>query len=216
VEGVQAAGSNVTSSTAAEVEQLGMTTTPAMPAGPVVDSPVIAATEVENPVRNASAKGMSVSADTSTNAVAPELDRARATAFADTVDALYGVIADQRRAATDHSRRMKWMLSIVVVALLVTVAIGITQTMLLMRLTRDSTAQQQRIEQMMLNQQATLSTLLDTDSATVSAPAIVPVAPAVQALPVADVAPRAATPAATQKHPARAQHAHKAKTPPAH
>ncbi|CAH2922803.1 MAG: cell wall surface anchor family protein [uncultured Paraburkholderia sp.] len=62
----------------------------------------------------------------------PELDRA--TAFADTVDALYGVIADQRRAASDHSRRMKWMLSVVVGALLMTVAIGITQTMLLMRL----------------------------------------------------------------------------------
>ncbi len=139
-----------------------------------------------------------------TNTAAPELDRARATAFADTVDALYGVIADQRRAATDHSRRMKWMLSIVVAALLVTVAIGITQTLLLMRLTRDSTAQQQRIEQMMLNQQATLSTLLDTDSATVSAPAIVPVAPAA---PAAD---------APTKHPAVTRHAHKAKTKPAH
>ena len=111
----------------------------------------------------------------------PELDRARATAFADTVDALYGVIADQRRAATDHSRRVKWMLSIVVGALLVSVAIGIAQTMLLMRLTRDTTAQQQRIEQMMLNQQATLSTLLDTDSATVSAPAYAAPAPAAPA-----------------------------------
>jgi hypothetical protein len=87
----------------------------------------------------------------------PELDRARATAFADTVDALYGVISDQRRAATDHSRRMKWMLSIVVGALLMTVAIGITQTVLLMRLTRETTAQQHRIEQMMQNQQAAMT-----------------------------------------------------------
>ncbi|CAG4898331.1 hypothetical protein R69919_02451 [Paraburkholderia gardini] len=140
-----------------------------------------------------------------TNTAAPELDRARATAFADTVDALYGVIADQRRAATDHSRRMKWMLSIVVAALLVTVAIGITQTLLLMRLTRDSTAQQQRIEQMMLNQQATLSTLLDTDSATVSAPAIIPVPPAAPAAP-----------AVSTKHSASTRHAHKTKTKPAH
>jgi hypothetical protein len=148
-----------------------------------------------------------------THAAAPELDRARATAFADTVDALYGVIADQRRAATDHSRRMKWMLSIVVAALLVTVAIGITQTMLLMRLTRDSTAQQQRIEQMMLNQQATLSTLLDTDSATVSVPAVVPVAPDT---PAADAAPRSASPATTARHTARTQHGHKPKTAPSH
>ena len=95
----------------------------------------------------------------------PELDLARATAFADTVDALYGVIADQRRAATDHSRRMKWMLSIVVGALLVTVAIGITQTLLLMRLTRETTAQQQRIEQMMQNQQAAMVSLLDAHTA---------------------------------------------------
>jgi hypothetical protein len=76
----------------------------------------------------------------------PELDRARATAFADTVDALYGVISDQRRAATDHSRRMKWMLSIVVGALLATVAIGITQTVLLMRLTRETTAQHRTVD----------------------------------------------------------------------
>ncbi|MGF6775018.1 hypothetical protein [Paraburkholderia sp. GAS334] len=148
-----------------------------------------------------------------THAAAPELDRARATAFADTVDALYGVIADQRRAATDHSRRMKWMLSIVVAALLVTVAIGITQTMLLMRLTRDSTAQQQRIEQMMLNQQATLSTLLDTDSATVSVPAVVPVAPDT---PAADAAPRTAPPATTARRAAKNQHGHKPKTAPSH
>ncbi|PCE23574.1 hypothetical protein BWP39_28245 [Paraburkholderia acidicola] len=136
----------------------------------------------------------------------PELDRARATAFADTVDALYGVIADQRRAATDHSRRMKWMLSIVVGALLVTVAIGIAQTLLLMRLARNTTLQQQRIEQMMLTQQATLATLLDTDSATVPVPAAAAPAPAV-------AQPRPAAPA---RHPSKAQHGHKSKTANAH
>ncbi len=99
----------------------------------------------------------------------PELDRARATAFADTVDALYGVISDQRRAATDHSRRMKWMLSIVVAALLVTVAIGVTQTILLMRLTRETTAQQHRTEEMMQNQQAAMTSLLDAHLATSNA-----------------------------------------------
>ena len=136
----------------------------------------------------------------------PELDRARATAFADTVDALYGVIADQRRSATDHSRRMKWMLSIVVGALLVTVAIGIAQTLLLMRLARNTMLQQQRMEQMMLNQQATLATLLDTDSATVPVPAATAPAPAA-------AQPRPATPA---RHPSKAQHGHKSKPTNAH
>ena len=117
---------------------------------------------------------------------APELDRARATAFADTIDALYGVIADQRRAATDHSRSMKWMLSIVVGALLVTVAIGITQTVLLMRLTRETTAQQRRIEQMMQNQQTAMASLVDMRLAMANAAALnaasptPPTAPATQ------------------------------------
>lgn len=138
---------------------------------------------------------------------APELDRARATAFADTVDALYGVIADQRLAATDHSRRMKWMLSIVVGALLMTVAIGITQTVLLMRLTRETTAQQHRIEQMMQNQQAAMASLLDTHMAMANAAAANTASDA-----AATVAPQpaAATPA-HGKRGVRAQHAHKLK-----
>ncbi|MEC5409491.1 hypothetical protein VOM14_28560 [Paraburkholderia sp. MPAMCS5] len=138
----------------------------------------------------------------------PELDRARATAFADTVDALYGVIADQRRAATDHSRRMKWMLSIVVGALLMTVAIGITQTVLLMRLTHETTAQQHRVEQMMQNQQAAMASLLDTQMAMANA-AAAPVATPALAAPQQT----GATPAsANGKRAVRAQHAHKPKT----
>jgi hypothetical protein len=151
-------------------------------------------------------------ASAATNA-APELDRARATAFADTVDALYGVIADQRRAGSDHSRRMKWMLSIVVGALLVTVAIGITQTMLLMRLTHETTTQQQRIEQMMLNEQATLSTLLDTDSATVSVPAVTPPAPPAAAAPRQTPAAQATQ---ATKRATNAAHAHKTKPAASH
>jgi hypothetical protein len=140
---------------------------------------------------------------------APELDRARATAFADTVDALYGVIADQRRAATDHSRRMKWMLSIVVGALLVTVAIGITQTVLLMRLTRETTAQQHRIEQMMQNQQAAMASLLDTHMAMANAAAASAASGAAAA--AAATAPQAAVTAAHTKRAARAQHSHRPK-----
>jgi len=147
---------------------------------------------------------------------APELDRARATAFADTVDALYGVIADQRRAATDHSRRMKWMLSIVVGALLMTVAIGITQTLLLMRLTRETTAQQHRVEEMMQNQQAAMASLLDTQLAMANAAAAKAASPAV--MPTAGAAAAAApqqattTPTANGKRAVRTQHAHKPKT----
>jgi hypothetical protein len=143
---------------------------------------------------------------------APELDRARATAFADTVDALYGVISDQRRAATDHSRRMKWMLSIVVGALLVTVAIGIAQTLLLMRLTHETTVQQHRIEQMMQNQQTAMTSLLDAHLTMANAVAAAAPAPA----PATAAAPRqaaAAAPASKRKAPA---HAHKPKAAPAH
>ncbi|RKE37163.1 hypothetical protein B0G76_3395 [Paraburkholderia sp. BL23I1N1] len=143
---------------------------------------------------------------------APELDRARATAFADTVDALYGVIADQRRAATDHSRRMKWMLSIVVGALLMTVAIGITQTVLLMRLTRETTAQQHRIEQMMQNQQAAMTSLLDTHMAMANAATA---SAASDAALTAAPQPAAATPT-HGKRAARAQHAHKPKAANSH
>lgn len=145
---------------------------------------------------------------------APELDRARATAFADTVDALYGVIADQRRAATDHSRRMKWMLSIVVGALLATVAIGITQTVLLMRLTRETTAQQHRMEQMMQNQQAAMTSLLDTHLAMANATAANAASDAATAAPAA---PQQATaPSAHTRRTARAQHPHKPKAASPH
>ncbi|GJH27769.1 hypothetical protein [Caballeronia novacaledonica] len=107
--------------------------------------------------------------------VAPELDRARATAFADTIDALHAVIAEQRTSAAAHSRRMKTMLTIIVCVMLVTVATGIAQTAVLLRMSRDGKLQQDRTEQLMLNQQATLASLFDTDSLTVGmqrAPAI--------------------------------------------
>lgn len=143
---------------------------------------------------------------------APELDRARATAFADTVDALYGVIADQRRAATDHSRRMKWMLSIVVGALLMTVAIGITQTVLLMRLTRETTAQQHRVEQMMQNQQAAMASLLDTQMAMANAAAAQAASPAVTPESATPQHTAAASASANGKRAVHAQRAHKQKT----
>ena len=122
------------------------------------------------------------------------------------------MIADQRLAATDHSRRMKWMLSIVVGALLMTVAIGITQTVLLMRLTRETTAQQHRIEQMMQNQQAAMASLLDTHMAMANAAAA---NAASEAAATAAPQPAAATPA-HGKRGARAQHAHKPKAANSH
>ena len=144
----------------------------------------------------------------------PELDRARATAFADTVDALYGVISDQRRAADDHTRRMKWMLTIVVCALLTTIAIGIAQTVLLFRLSHQATSHEQRIEQMMLNQQATLATLLDTDSSTTSLPVNTQLPTAAgTSLPAAPAAPVAKPVAA---HTSHAQHNQRRKSAHTH
>jgi hypothetical protein len=107
--------------------------------------------------------------DTETK-ITSELDTARATAFADTIDALYAVIADQRRASAALSRRMKTVLLVAVCVLLVTVATGVAQTIALDRLTRENTAQQQRIEQLMLSQQATLASFFDTDSSIVEVP----------------------------------------------
>ncbi|SAK77422.1 hypothetical protein AWB75_04527 [Caballeronia catudaia] len=99
---------------------------------------------------------------------APELDRARVTAFADTIDALHAVMAEQRTSAAAHARRMRTMLTIIVCVMLVTVATGIAQTAVLLRMSRDGKLQQDRTEQLMLNQQATLASLFDTDSATLS------------------------------------------------
>ncbi|QCP54638.1 hypothetical protein FAZ95_37870 [Trinickia violacea] len=141
---------------------------------------------------------------------APDLDWARATAFADTVDALYGVIADQRRAAGDHSRRMKWLLSIVVAALLVTIAIGITQTALLMRLTRESAAQQQRIEDMLRSQQATLTTLADAAASANTPPPVNETPPSAPATRPTSQAP------AVAKHAKPQPHSHKPKAAPMH
>jgi hypothetical protein len=99
-----------------------------------------------------------------------ELDTARATAYADTIDALHAVIADQRGAAAVLSRRVKTILMIVICVLIVTVAAGVAQGIALARLARENTAQQQRIEQLMLTQQATLASFFDTDSDTIEVP----------------------------------------------
>jgi hypothetical protein len=83
---------------------------------------------------------------------------------------LYAVIADQRGAAAALSRRVNTVLMIVICVLLVTVAAGVAQSIALARLTRENMAQQQRIEQLLLDQQATLASFFDTDSATVEVP----------------------------------------------
>lgn len=183
----------------------------AKPAAPALE-PFVDAAAPSTVHAGVASSSETTTADIATPAAAtpPELDRARATAFADTVDALYGVIADQRRAATDHSRRMKWMLSIVVGALLATVAIGIAQTVLLMRLTRESTAQQHRLEQMMQNQQAAMASLIDARLATANARAAAPAS----AAPTSTVARQSQAPqpdAPSNRRGVRTQHLHKAK-----
>jgi uncharacterized coiled-coil protein SlyX len=104
------------------------------------------------------------------NDATPELERARATAFADTIDALYAVIAEQRQGAARLSRRMNALLAFIGCVVAVTMAAGIAQTVALQRMNRENTLQQQRIEELLLNQQATLATLFDTDSANVAIP----------------------------------------------
>jgi hypothetical protein len=104
------------------------------------------------------------------NDATPELDRARATAFADTIDALYAVIAEQRQGAARLSRRMNLLLAFIGCVLAVTMAAGIAQTVALQRMNRENTLQQQRIEELLLDQQATLASVFDTDSANVAVP----------------------------------------------
>lgn len=127
----------------------------------------------------------------------PELEQARATAFADTVDALYGVIADQRRAAADLTRRIKGTLIVVAAALLVTVGIAVAQTLLLSRLAREAAVQQRHVEQLLQSQQATLAAVL----ARVAAPA-----------PARAVAARP-TPGPRASAPRRLPRAHRARSP---
>jgi hypothetical protein len=158
--------------------------------------------------------GIGAAAQPAPSRATPELDHARAAAFADTVDALYGVIADQRRAAADHSRRMKRMLSIVVGVLLVTVAIGVAQMLLLVRLAHDTTVRQQRIEQTLLGQQATFATLLQTESSSVTPAAAIGNAGNTGNAPANPDAPAAAAARqpAEPHSPAKTAHARKHKS----
>jgi len=130
----------------------------------------LAAALIDDDRRTRSSTASSPPAPSTPSRDASELDTARATAYADTIDALYAVIADQRSAAAALSRRVKTVLMIVICVLLVTVATGVAQTIALIRLTGENTAQQQRIEQLMLNQQATLASFFDTDSSIVEMP----------------------------------------------
>jgi hypothetical protein len=102
---------------------------------------------------------------------APASDRSGAAALADTVATLHRAIADQHRTTTDLSRRMRWLLAGVTGALLVMVAAGVAQTMVLARLASDASAQQQRIAQMMQDQQTALADTLARLAAQPAAPA---------------------------------------------
>ncbi|WP_277184640.1 hypothetical protein [Caballeronia sp. BR00000012568055] len=121
---------------------------------------------------------------------APDLDRVRATAFADTIDALRAVLVEQRAVTTAHARHLKTMLSFIVCAMLLAVAANIAQTAVLLRMRHDNALQQNRVGQLMLEQQATLASLFDTDSANVGiarASAAVPDASPIE--PVSAAAP---------------------------
>jgi outer membrane murein-binding lipoprotein Lpp len=125
----------------------------------------------------------------------PEPNPARAAALAEAIDALNGVIADQRRAAG----RMKWMLGAAVGALLATVVAGAAQTMILSRLATDVGDQQQRIAQLMQDQQAAIASAL----ARLPSPTE---APAGQAASQSPVHPAATSPAHHPRHGATHGH----------
>lgn len=68
-----------------------------------------------------------------------DLDGARATAFADTVDALRAVVSEQRATAAAHARRTKTLLTLTFCAMLTTLAAGIAQTVVLLHASRPAT-----------------------------------------------------------------------------
>ncbi|NLP59616.1 hypothetical protein [Paraburkholderia sacchari] len=78
-----------------------------------------------------------------------------------------------------QTRRTKWMLSAAVAALVVTAGVAIAQTLLLASLSADATAQQQRLDVLMQNQQTALDNLASRLAAlTAVAPAAAATAPA--------------------------------------
>jgi hypothetical protein len=131
--------------------------------------------------------------------VTPAVGNAEDVASAQTIDALRGEIADQRRAVADLSRRTKWMPAAVVGALLVTVATGVAQTIVLSRLASDTSAQQQRVAQMMQDQQAAIAGALAHLASAAEAPAA-------QATPQSPARPAATGPARHTQHAAAHGH----------
>jgi hypothetical protein len=117
-------------------------------------------------------------------ALPPEPEGARTHALAQALDALHGRVADQSRAAAELSRRMKWTLAAAAGALLVTVAAGVAQTVALMRLASETSAQQQHLAQMMQDQQTALAGALVRLAAQPAAAPAPPPAPASQAAAV--------------------------------
>ncbi|WP_322012451.1 hypothetical protein [Paraburkholderia sp. J12] len=161
---------------------------------PALREPESAATDDVKPDDGASAPPEI--ADTGSRiapAVPPAPEDTRTKALAQAVDALHGRIADQGRAAAELSRRMKWTLAAAAGALVVTVAAGVAQTVALVRLASETSAQQQHLAQMMQDQQAALAGAL----ARLAAPPVAASAPA----------PAAPVPAVREAPPHRTQHA---------
>ncbi|WP_296657040.1 hypothetical protein [Paraburkholderia sp.] len=153
-------------------------------------------------IARAAAAAVPAAADTARTA-RPEPDRARSAASPSTVDALDGLIASQRRASADLSRRMRWMLGTAVGALVVTVAAAIAQTVMLSRVAADARAQQQRLTQMMEEQQAAFAAAL------ARLPAPPAEASSAQAVPQSVARPAAPGPAHRTRR--AAAHAHRAR-----
>ncbi|CAB3796452.1 hypothetical protein LMG28688_04300 [Paraburkholderia caffeinitolerans] len=115
------------------------------------------------------------------------------------------IVATMTAQMAAQTRRTKWLLTAAVAALVVTAGVAIAQTLVLASLSADATAQQQRLDVLMQNQQAALDNMASRVAAlTVAAPVAAAMAPATAATSTARE-PENPTP---PRRPARA-----AKTP---
>jgi hypothetical protein len=134
-------------------------------------------------------------------------DALSAAAFAEAMGAVHDALASERDEAVKRAGRMARMLSIAMVALIVLVLLGVAQTVLLLRLSREAAADRQRTESLLLDQQSKLTALAEATSAAVAS-ARAPVNAAATALPTPQPAHLDAEPRAARAKPA---HAHRSK-----
>jgi hypothetical protein len=183
--------------------------------------------ESQRITRNAPSRATNTATSTSRRQAAPAqipeftlrpervTDALSASAFADAMASIHRTLADERSEATKRAARANRMLTLAVVALIVSVLLGVAQAVALRRLAQESAADQQRLESLLVKQQAALAAVADAASSAAAAarePAIAAGASAAGTDAAAVAAPKpvhAAEPlrAAHSRH----SHLHKAK-----